>query len=73
MRGRVSARRVRVRARDRSKGVTSRTTSWTTDRASLDDENERDRDERGTNSNRIESNRIPFDSHFDRFRVSRGG
>jgi len=62
---RVSARRACVRARDRSKEVTSRTTSWTTERASLDDENERDRDERGTISNRIESNCISFNSHFD--------
>ena len=66
MRGRVSARRVRVRARDRSKAVTSRTTSWTTERASLDDENERDRDERGTNSN---SNRIEFAFHSIRISI----
>ena len=64
MRGRVSARRVRAFARDRSKGVTSRTTSWTTDRASLDDENERD--ERGTNSN---SNRIEFAFHSIRISI----
>ena len=66
MRARVSARRVRVRACDRSKAVTSRTTSWTTERASLDDENERDRDERGTNSN---SNRIEFAFHSIRISI----
>ena len=65
MRGRVSARRACVRARDRSKGVTTRTTSCATERASLDDEHDRDRDARGRISHRIE-----IELNFIRFRIS---
>ena len=65
MRGRVSARRASVRARDRSKGVTTRTTSCATERASLDDDNDRDRDARGRISHRIE-----IELNFIRFRIS---
>ena len=60
MRGRVSARRACVRARDRSKGVTTRTTSCATERASLDDD-----DARGRISHRIE-----IELNFIRFRIS---